>query len=133
MNTMNYDPINYDSMAYNTAERDKKLNKIEEELKNRKNLLVNKFKDIKKSQRENEYLVEVVSEYNIHFEKELKNLETQLKNLDILTKDNDRLAVELSTNNKDDLLKNLKLDQREINNLMTQIKKEIKKIKQSNN
>jgi hypothetical protein len=101
----------------NLAERDKILDKIQKEIINKKNLLIEMHNDnyIKNTIEDNDYINSQLTIY-----------ESQLEKLRSLLEHNDLLALE----KKDDpsLLKEIKMDQKDIYAEIKKIEKELNKI-----
>lgn len=108
------------SSTNNLAERDKILDKIQKEIINKKNLLIEMHND---NYRKNTIQD---TEYNDYINSQLTIYETQLEKLRSLLEQNDLLALE----KKDDpsLLKEIKMDQKDIYTEITKIEKELNKI-----
>ena len=108
------------SSTNNLAERDKILDKIQKEIINKKNLLIQIHNDnYRKNTIED-------TEYNDYINSQLTIYEKQLEKLRSLLEQNDLLALE----RKDDpsLLKELKSDQKHLYAEIRKIEKEFNKI-----
>jgi|688.fasta_scaffold219052_1 hypothetical protein len=108
------------SSTNNLAERDKILDKIQKEIINKKNLLIEMHNDnYRKNTIED-------TEYNDYINSQLTIYEKQLEKLRNLLEHNDLLALE----KKDDpsLLKEIKMDQKDIYAEIRKIEKELNKI-----
>lgn len=105
------------SSTNNLAERDKILDKIQKEIINKKNLLIEMHND---NYRKN------TIEDNDYINSQLTIYEKQLEKLRSLLEQNDLLALE----KKDDqsLLKEIKMDQKDIYAEIRKIEKELNKI-----
>jgi hypothetical protein len=105
------------SSRNNLAERDKILDKIQKEIINKKNLLIEIHND--NSQKN-------TIEDSDYIKSQLTIYEKQLEKLRSLIEQNDLLALE----RKDDLslLKEIKMDQKDIYNEIRKIEKELNKI-----
>ena len=108
------------SSTNNLAERDKILDKIQKEIINKKNLLIEMHND---NYRKNTIQD---TEYNDYINSQLTIYETQLEKLRSLLEQNDLLALE----KKDDpsLLKEIKMDQKDIYAEIRKIERELNKI-----
>ena len=108
------------SYTTNLAERDKILDKIQKEIINKKNLLIEMHND---NYRKNTIQD---TEYNDYINSQLTIYEKQLEKLRSLLEQNDLLALE----KKDDtsLLKEIKMDQKDIYAEIRKIEKELNKI-----
>lgn len=108
------------SSTNNLAERDKLLDKIQKEIINKKNLLIEMHNDnYRKNTIED-------SEPNIYINSQLTIYENQLEQLRSLLKHNDLLALEKKDNQS--LLKEIKMDQKDIYDEIRKIEKEVNKI-----
>jgi len=105
------------SSTNNLAERDKILDKIQKEIINKKSLLIEMHND---NYRKN------TIEDNDYINSQLRIYENQLEKLRSLLEHNDLLALE----KKDDLslLKEIKIDQKDIYDEIRKIEKEFNKI-----
>lgn len=106
------------SSTNNLAERDKILDKIQKEIINKKILLIEMHNDnYRKNTTEND---DYINSYLTMYEKQLEKLRSLLEQ-------NDLLALE----KKDDssLLKEIKMDQKDIYDEIIKIEKELNKIK----
>ena len=105
------------SYTNNLAERDKILDKIQKEIINKKNLLIEMHND--------NYQKNTI-ENDDYIKSQLTIYETQLEKLNSLLEQNDLLALE----RKDDssLLKEIKMDQKHIYSEIRKIEKELNKI-----
>ena len=108
------------SSTNNLAERDKMLDKIQKEIINKKNLL---FELHNHTYRKN--TIED-SEYNDYINSQLIIYENQLEKLRSLLEQNDLLALEKKDNAS--LLKEIKMDQKDIYTEIRKIEKELNKI-----
>jgi hypothetical protein len=106
------------SYTTNLAERDKILDKIQKEIINKKNLLIEMHND--------NYQKNTIEDKD-YIKSQLMIYENQLEKLRYLLEQNDLLALE----RKDDpsLLKEIKMDQKHIYSEIRKIEKELHKIK----
>lgn len=106
------------SSTNNLAERDKFLDKIKNEIKNKKNLLI-EMHNYSKHTNEN-------GEYNDYIKSQLTIYEKQLEKLRHLLEQNDLFALEKKYDQS--LLKEIKRDQNDIYAEIRNIEKELNKI-----
>jgi hypothetical protein len=106
----------------NLAERDKYLSKIEQEIKSKKDLLLEKRKYLKKISDDNRFLTSVNNDYQKYYDFIIKQKEDQMKTLNYL---NDYIG---------DMMVNTKLTEQDINETNHEQKRilnEIKNIRKS--
>jgi hypothetical protein len=109
------------------AKRDLKLIQINEEIKNKKNLILRKKKEIEKKKSDNTYLEKVSKDYDIYHNYVLEQKQNEFKAMNIL---NEYMLDLLNTNKLfDNQLRLAKHDQKEITNEINKIKDEIEDIK----
>lgn len=92
------------------AERDRKIFQMKAELENRKKILDNKRKELKQTSRENELLIQVLADYNNH-NHDIVNQKRE--KIDLLKSLHEYIG-NVSHNKNAVLLKESKMDQREI-------------------
>ena len=108
------------SSTNNLAERDKILDKIQKEIINKKNLLIEMHNDnYRKNTIED-------TQYNDYINSQLTIYEKQLEKLRSLLEQNDLLALEKKDNAS--LLKEIKMDQKDIYAEIRKIENELNKI-----
>jgi hypothetical protein len=106
----------------NLAERDKYLSKVEQEIKSKKELLLEKRKYLKKISQDNRFLTGVNNDYQKYYDFIIKQKEDQMKTLNYL---NDYIG---------DMMVNTKLTDQDIvetNQEQKRVLKEIKNIRKS--
>lgn len=107
----------------NLAERDLILSQIERQIKAKKELLIQKSKQLKKKEKINEFLDDVKNDYNKYYNYILREKQQQLQAMTILSEYLDDLVnSEKLVNNQ---LKSAKIDQRQILEEMSKIKREL--------
>ena len=109
------------SSTNNLAERDKFLDKIKNEIKNKKNLLIEMHNYSKNTIKNDEN-----GEYNDYIKSQLTIYEKQLEKLRHLLEQNDLFALEKKYDQS--LLKEIKRDQNDIYAEIRNIEKELNKI-----
>jgi len=123
LNTMNESPsIKKGLPTMNLAERDKYLSKVEQEIKSKKELLLEKRKYLKKISQDNRFLTGVNNDYQKYYDFIIKQKEDQMKTLNYL---NDYIG---------DMMVNTKLTEQDINETNQEQKRilnEIKNIRKS--
>ncbi len=123
LNNLNDSPSFKKEKAYlNLAERDKYLSKIEQEIKSKKDLLLEKRKYLQKISKDNRFLTGVNNDYQKYYDFIIKQKEDQMKTLNYL---NDYIS---------DMMVNTKLTEQDINETNQEQKRilnEIKNIKKS--
>ena len=111
-------PINHE-----LADRDLKLLQLDEEIKNKKNLLLKKRKELEEKKGLNQYLEIVKDDYNKYYEVEVNKKKNELKAMTIL---NDYISY---LENENHLVNNqivtAKHDKKEILHEINKIKKEL--------
>lgn len=108
------------------AQRDMYLMKINDEIKNRRQLLLDKKKELEQKEKLNEFLSTVRQEYRNYYNHIVHEKQQQYEALRLLKTYLDDLATtEKSMNNK---MKNAKYDQREILQEMDNIRVELDNI-----
>lgn len=111
------------------AQRDMYLMKINDEIKNRRQLLLDKKKELEQKEKLNEFLGTVRQEYRNYYNHIVHEKQQQYESLRLLKTYLDDLATtEKSMNNK---MKNAKYDQREILQEMDNIRGELDGIMKS--
>lgn len=108
------------SSTNNLAERDKILDKIQKEIMNKKNLLIEIHNDNYKKN-----TIEYTN-YNEYINSQIIIYEKQLEKLRSLLKENDLFALEIKEDPS--LLKEIKMDQKDIYAEIKKIEKELNKI-----
>lgn len=108
------------SSTNNLAERDKILDKIQKEIMNKKNLLIEIHNDNYKKN-----TIEYTN-YNEYINSQIIIYEKQLEKLRSLLKENDLFALEIKEDPS--LLKEIKMDQQDIYSEIRKIEKELNKI-----
>jgi hypothetical protein len=107
----------------NLAHRDLVLEQIEKQIKAKKQLLVNKSKDLKKKQDTNEFLDIVKNDYNKYYTYILKEKQQQYEAMNMLNNYlDDLIKSEKLVNNQ---LRTAKIEQGEILSEMNKIKTEL--------
>jgi hypothetical protein len=105
------------------ADRDLKLLQLDEEIKNKKNLLLKKRKELEEKKGLNQYLEIVKDDYNKYYEVEVNKKKNELKAMTIL---NDYISY---LENENHLVNNqivtAKHDKKEILHEINKIKKEL--------
>ena len=110
-------------MSLTLAERDLNLLQIEQEIKNKKKLLVKKKKDLDKKCKLNHYLSGVKDDYSKYYEYILNEKHQQRNALMLLNEYiNDLIKTE---NLVDDQLRTAKYDQKDIINEIDKVKTEL--------
>lgn len=108
------------------AKRDMAIKIMMSELENRRQLLKDKYKDLHNASKENELLKDVLEDYLIYYN---DNKDEQIKQYEALNKTLehiDNIAIDSIKN--EEILRNIKIDQKEIINEMKKIKNEIDKL-----
>ena len=109
------------------AKRDLKLIQLNEEIKNKKTLILKKKKEIEKKKSNNTYLEKVSKDYDIYHNNILEQKQNEFKAMNIL---NEYMLDLLNTNKLfDNQLRLVKYDQKEITNEINKIKDELDHIK----
>jgi hypothetical protein len=113
-------------MNLTLSQRDIFLFEIEKQIKNKKNMILNKRKEIKKKQKINFFLDNVKNDYQRYFEYILREKQQQYYAMELLNK----YIEDLIKTNKlaENDLQKAKHDQREILSEIGKIKKEIDEI-----
>lgn len=108
------------------AKRDMAIKNMMTELENRRQLLKGKYKELQNASKENELLKDVLEDYLIYYntskDEKIKQYEALNKTLEHI----DMIMMEPTTN--EEMLRNSKIDQKEIMNEMKRIKSEIDKL-----
>jgi len=113
-------------MSLPLAERDLLLLQIEQEIKNKKSLLVKKKKDLDKKHKLNYYLSDVKDDYSKYYDYILKEKHQQRSALMLLKEYiNDLIKTE---NLVDDQLRTAKHDQKDIIHEIDKVKDELDKL-----
>jgi uncharacterized protein (DUF3084 family) len=111
----------------NLAHRDLKVNDIEEQIKKRQKLILDKTRELEKTKKENAFLESVYKDYNKYYNFTLDQKKQQIQALDILQKyltnlrTVDKLAkheAENLQNDQHDILKELDKVKNELNSLI---------------
>ena len=105
------------------AQRDMRLSQLENEIKNKKSLLIRKKKDLDKKEKLNEYLSEVKSDYNKYYNNIVNEKKQQLDTLNLLKEYLDDLIE--SENLVERQLKTIRHDQKEILSEIDNIKADL--------
>lgn len=113
------------------AQRDTRLTQIENEIKNKKMLLVRKKKDLDKKEKLNEYLSGVKTDYNKYYNHIVAEKQQQLDTLNLLKEYLDDLVQ--TEKLVDRQLKTVRRDQRDILGEIDNIKTELDNILQEDN
>jgi hypothetical protein len=108
------------------AQRDMRLSQIENEIKNKKMLLVRKRKDLDKKEKLNEYLSGVKTDYNKYYDYIIGEKQQQMNTLNLLKEYLDDLVQ--TENLVDRQLKTVRRDQRDILGEIDNIKNELDNI-----
>lgn len=113
-------------MSLTLADRDLYLLQIDEEIKNKRQLLLNKKKEIEMKNKQNENLLDVKSEYNKYYNYIITEKQKQYKALDMLKQYVDDL---INTEKVvDEQLTDAKRDQKKIVKEISKIKEELNSI-----
>jgi hypothetical protein len=105
------------------ASRDLKLTQIQQEIINKKKLLIQKKKTLENEQVQNEFLVDVKNDYNRYYEHILREKEQQRDTLMLL---NEYISDLISTEHLvDDQLRIAKHDQKDIVREIDKVKSEL--------
>lgn len=113
------------------AQRDMRLSQIENEIKNKKLLLVKKRKDLDKKEKLNGYLSGVKKDYNKYYDYIVGEKQQQLNTLNLLKEYLDDLVR--TENLVDRQLKTVRRDQQDILGEIDNIKNELDDIIQEDN
>ncbi len=113
-------------MKITIAERDLSLVQIQEEIKRKKMLLIQKKKNLEKKRNINNFLSEVESDYNRYYSHILKEKQSQHNALLLLKEYMDDLIV--TDNLVDEQLKMAKYEQKDIMNEIEKVKRELDEI-----
>lgn len=108
------------------AKRDMAIKNMMSELENRRQLLKGKYKELQNASKENELLKDVLEDYLIYYN---TNKDEKIKQYEALNKTLghiDTIMMEPTTN--EEMMRNSKIDQKEIMNEMKRIKSEIDKL-----
>lgn len=108
------------------AQRDKQLLQIENEIKNKKMLLVQKRRDLDKKEKLNEYLSGVKTDYNKYYDYIVGEKQQQLNTLNLLKEYLDDLVQ--TENLVDRQLRTVRRDQRDILGEISNIRNELDNI-----
>jgi hypothetical protein len=108
------------------AQRDMRLSQIENEIKNKKMLLVRKRKDLDKKEKLNEYLSGVKTDYNKYYDYIIGEKQQQMNTLNLLKEYLDDLVQ--TENLVDRQLKTVRRDQRDILGEIDNIRNELDNI-----
>jgi hypothetical protein len=108
------------------AQRDKQLLQIENEIKNKKMLLVQKRRDLDKKEKLNEYLSGVKTDYNKYYDYIVGEKQQQLNTLNLLKEYLDDLVQ--TENLVDRQLKTVRRDQKDILGEISNIRNELDNI-----
>ena len=118
----------YYNILYNMdlAKRDMAIKNMMTELENRRQLLKGKYKELQNASTENELLKDVLEDYLLYYnsnkDEKIKQYEALNKTLEHI----DNIVIDSTTN--EEMLRNSKIDQKEIMNEMKRIKSEIDKL-----
>jgi ribosome biogenesis GTPase A len=112
------------------AQRDMRLSQIENEIKNKKMLLVQKRKDLDKKEKLNEYLSGVKTDYNNYYDYIVKEKQQQMNTLNLLKEYLDDLVQ--TENLVDRQLKTVRRDQKDILGEISNIRNELDNIVEDN-
>ena len=113
-------------MSLSLAQRDIYILKIQEEIENKRRLLIKKKKELSNKNNENEYLIEVRAEYSKYYDYIIKEKEEQYKALILLQQYvNDLIETEEMV---DSQLHNAKDDQKKIIKEISKIKRELNEL-----
>lgn len=113
-------------MSLTLAERDKLLEHIQREIKNKRDLIVKKTKDIDNKQNMNAYLVDVKSDYNKYYSYMLKQKQQQHDSLVLLKEYMQDLIT--TDNLANEQLRIAKHDQKQIVDEIDKVKAELDKL-----
>jgi len=108
------------------AQRDMRLSQIENEIKNKKMLLVRKRKDLDKKEKLNEYLSGVKTDYNKYYDYIVEEKQQQMNTLNLLKEYLDDLVQ--TENLVDRQLRTVRRDQKDILGEIDNIKNELDNI-----
>ena len=115
-----------DLVNINIAERDLKLLELEDLIKAKTEMLLNKKKEIEKKEKVNKFLGTIKKDYTKYYEYIMKEKEEQYKAMDVLNQYVNYLSEDEELTGK--YLDNVKRDQKEILNEMNRLKHELDKI-----
>ena len=113
--------IPYEKETVSLSQRDLYLIKIENEIRNRKELLLEKRKHLKKVRNQNEFLEEVMGDYSKYYNYITEQNQEQMRALDILNKYIHGLIEKENLTSEN--LKDAKKEQKKIIHEMKKIKK----------
>jgi len=114
----------------NLGERDNYLQQIEEQIKNKRNFLLNRSKYLERIQRENHFLEGVRKNYSNYYSTILKQKDEQIAAMNLLNTYLDEMILNSKT--KETEFQNTKKEQRHILKEMDRIKRELDGIIQVN-
>ena len=103
------------------AERDKELYNIEKLLEKKNNDILQKYIQLKAQNKDSELL----SEYETFFSHQKKNMESQIKALEVINKHLDKVSK--MEQSQIDILNNIKTDQKKVFKEILKIKKDFDK------
>jgi hypothetical protein len=115
-----------------TAQRDQRLNILNNELKQKEKLLVSNYNQIKKNQpdNDNDNDNDIKHDYEDYFNNKRNQKNNQINKLRLLIESNDTLALVINNNNNNNeqLKKEIILDQKILMDEIDKIQKELKNI-----
>lgn len=114
----------------NLGERDNYLQQIEEQIKNKRNFLLNRSKYLERIQRENHFLEGVRKNYSNYYSAILKQKDEQIAAMNLLNTYLNEMILNSKT--KETEIQNTKKEQRHILKEMDRIKRELDGIIQVN-
>lgn len=114
----------------NLGERDNYLQQIEEQIKNKRNFLLNRSKYLERIQRENHFLEGVRKNYSNYYSTILKQKDEQIAAMNLLNTYLNEMILNSKT--KETEIQNTKKEQRHILKEMDRIKRELDGIIQVN-
>ena len=113
--------VPYEKETISLSQRDLYLIKIENEIRNRKELLLEKHKHLKKVRNQNEFLEEVMGDYSKYYNYITEQKQEQMRALDMLNKYIHGLIEKENLTSEN--LKDAKKEQKKIIHEMKKIKK----------
>ena len=115
---------------YDLGQRDNYLSQIEQQIKNKRNFLLNKRDKLKHLSKENEFLVNVRNDYQNYHNIILKQKQDQLASMDLLNQYINDIIVSGKLTEQD--IKNQKQERNSILREMDKIKKDLDGLIQTN-
>ena len=115
---------------YDLGQRDNYLSQIEQQIKNKRNFLLNKRDKLKHLSKENEFLVNVRNDYQNYHNIILKQKQDQLASMDLLNQYINDIMVSGKLTEQD--IKNQKQERNSILREMDKIKKDLDGLIQTN-